>query len=154
MVRKSVNLAESQILACDSQDFMDRFSQLVAQFKPTFLIDACGSERSGLLFEKMPANSEMILLANLSNQHLKINPTEFFMHNKRIRGFNLNDFIRYEMSEDRRKQLLGYILDDINSGGEYFGAKIAKEFKFEEWDKALDQVEKLQDQGKVLLAIQ
>ena len=97
----------------------------------------------------------MILLGNLSNQCLKLNPTEFFMHNKRIRGFNLTDYVRRELSEERRKQLIGIIEEDINAGGEFFGAKIAKEFRFaEDWGKALEQVEQLQDEGKVLLSMQ
>lgn len=102
----------------------------------------------------MPASSEMILLGNLSNKNLNLNATEFFMHNKRIRGFNLTDYVRCELSEERRKQLIGIIQEDISAGGKFFGAKVAKEFRFaEDWSKALDQVERLQNQGKVLLSM-
>jgi len=95
----------------------------------------------------------MILLGNLSNADLKICTSDFFMSNKRIRGFNLVYYLRDEVSEERRRQIYKIVEDDINAGGEYFGAKIAKEFKLEDYSQALDQVEQLQDEGKVLLSI-
>ena len=153
-------LEESMILRSDAHDFCDRFENLICSskgdkegFNPSFLIDAVGSELSGCLFEKMRPGSEMILLGNLSNACLKLSTTEFFMHNKRLRGFNLQSYFRDELSADRRKQLFQIIQDDINAGGEYFGAAIAREFKFDEFNKALDTVEQVMDRGKVLLCI-
>lgn len=95
----------------------------------------------------------MILLGNISNASLKLSTTEFFMHNKRIRGFNMPSYFRHELSEERRKQLFGIIQDDINEGGKYFGATIAKEFKFDEFNQALESVEQVMEKGKVLLCI-
>jgi NADPH:quinone reductase-like Zn-dependent oxidoreductase len=138
----------------NSEAFWTRFSSLVADLQPRFLIDVCGSDWSGLLFERMPAYSVMILLGDLANKKLSINATEFFMHNKLIRGFNLEHYFREELTEDRRKQFYQIIQEDINEGGEYFGNKnIAREFKLDEWKTAIDQVEQLQDKGRIVLDI-
>ena len=55
---------------------------------------------------------------------------------------------------DRRKQFFKIIQDDINAGGKLFGTKIAKEFRLEDWNQALESVDKYADQGKVLLSIE
>jgi NADPH:quinone reductase-like Zn-dependent oxidoreductase len=124
---------------------VDEAFELIEKEKPLVLIDLVGSERSGSLFERMPANSEMIVVGNLSNERLKLSTTEFFMHNKRLRGFNFERFLTEEVSEERRRELLKIIEDDINSGGEYFGLKEFKEFRLEDWNKAL------QEKGRVLI---
>ena len=141
------------ILDYESADFEKNFCKFIEEFKPRFLVDAVGGEMSGRIFEKMPMCSEMILLGNLSNESLKLNATEFFMHSKRIRGFNLEDYFYRELPEDRRKHFVEIIQDDFNkNSGELFGkVSIAKELKFDEWQQALQMVESLQDQGKILL---
>ena len=73
------------------------------------------------------------------------------MHNKKIRGFNLDSYIREELTAERRRKLMDIIEEDINAGGRYFGAKIGKEFSLNDWRNAVDQVE--QFEGGVLLAI-
>jgi NADPH:quinone reductase-like Zn-dependent oxidoreductase len=138
----------------NSEDFWKRFSSVLEDLKPKFLVDVCGSDWSGLLFERMPAYSVMILLGDLANQKLRLNTTEFFMHNKLIRGFNLEHYVREELTEERRKFFFKIIQEDINSGGEFFGNKnIAKEFKLSEWQNAFDQVEQLSQKGRILLDI-
>jgi hypothetical protein len=39
------------------------------------------------------------------------------MHNKKIRGFNLDRYIRDDLKEDRLKFFIDIIREDINSGG-------------------------------------
>ena len=57
----------------------------------------------------------MILFGNVEGADLKISTKEFFMHNKRIRGFNLPDYVSEELDEERRKVLhhLYYLLHAI-----------------------------------------
>lgn len=66
-LKKALNIDESSLLACDDSEFDKRFKSILSNFKSHYLIDAVGSDYSGLLFERMPASSEMILLGNLSN---------------------------------------------------------------------------------------
>ena len=147
-VKKEVGL-DNVLWHDDSEDFWKRFTTLCDDLKPKFLVDVCGSEWSGLLFERMPAFSVMILLGDLANQKLRLNTTEFYMHNKLIRGFNLDHYFREELTEERRKFFFKIIQDDINSGGEFFGNKnISGQYKLNEWQNALDEVEKLQYKGK------
>lgn len=76
------------------------------------------------------------------------------MHNKLIRGFNLEHYVREELTEERRKFFYKIIQDDINSGGEFFGVKkIAREFRLEDWQSALEQFDKLQEKGRIVLDI-
>ncbi len=92
----------------------------------------------------MPPNSEMILMGNLSNASLTLSTTEFFMHNKRIRGFNLEDHLRDEISEERRHLFFKIVQDDFNHGGKIFNCDVAKQYRFEEYGKAIDEVDKSQ----------
>jgi hypothetical protein len=73
---------------------------------PLYFLDCCGSEWSGRLFSCMPSNSHMILIGNVEGEDMKLNSKEFYMHNKRIRGFNLHSYVQEELEEDRRKHLI------------------------------------------------
>lgn len=141
------------------EDFFSRLRTLFTKENPTFLIDPVGSELSGYIFTRMPPNSELVVLGNLSNAELRLPTSEFFMHNKLIRGFNLETYIRDEVSDDRRKEMFRIIQDDFNKNeGRIFAATIAQEFRMlggeAEWNKAIESVEKLQDKGKVLLSME
>ena len=93
-------------------------------------------------------------MGNLAGADLKLCTTEFFMHNKRIRGFNLENYVAKELSDENRRHYFKIIQDDINSGGEIFGTTVAKEFRLDEWNKAIDSVEECMHEGKVLLTIE
>ena len=95
----------------------------------------------------------MILLGNVEGADLKIPSKEFYLHNKRIRGFNLLDYVTEELDDERRKQLFSIIEEDINSGGKYFGSDVGKIFKFNEWQQALNSVENLEEGKRILLDI-
>ena len=115
----------------DSDSFWKSYLSLVDEMKPSCFIDLCGSEWSGRLFSCMPRGSHMLLAGNVEGADLKISSTEFVMHNKKIRGFDLESYVRDELDEEGRKHLFKIIQDDINSGGEYFGSEIGQEFKLD-----------------------
>ena len=121
--------------------------------KPLCFIDLCGSEWSGRLFSCMPRGSHMLLAGNVEGADLKILSKEFYMHNKKIRGFDFESYVMFEVDDERRKHLFEIIQDDINSGGEYFGSEIAQEFKLDEWQQALNSVENVQEGKRILLDI-
>lgn len=125
----------------------ERLSTLLNDLKPLYLLDLVGSEASGSLFEQMAANSELLVVGNLSNASLKLSTTEFFMHNKGVRGFNFEHHMN-QLEPQRRKELMRIVEEDINSGGEYFGIRNCKEYRVEDWDQAL------KEKGRVLLRFQ
>lgn len=86
----------------------------------------------------MPDKSEMLAVGNVSSSSINLSTTDFFMHSKKISGFNLIKYMREDLSTDKKKQFFKFIQDDINSGGKMFSTMIAKEMKLEEWSKALD----------------
>lgn len=95
----------------------------------------------------------MLLAGNVEGADLKISSKEFYMHNKKIRGFDFESYVMFEVDDERRKHLFEIIQDDINSGGEYFGSEIAQEFKLDEWQQALNSVENVQEGKRILLDI-
>ena len=115
----------------NSDSFWKSYLSLIDEMKPLCFIDLCGSEWSGRLFTCMPRGSHMLLAGNVEGADLKISSTEFVMHNKKIRGFDLESYVRDELDEEGRKHLFKIIQDDINSGGEYFGSEIGQEFKLD-----------------------
>ena len=127
------------ILLMNDEYSLDKLSGLISNYQTSFLIDTVGGDQSGRIFERMPANSEMVFLGNLSkDEYLKFNATEFFLHNKKLRGFNLEEYMKEELSEMRRIEFFKILAEDFKSGGKYFGDNnIVKEFKLEQWQTAL-----------------
>ena len=89
----------------DSEAFWKAYLEQLESLRPEYFLDCCGSVWSGRLFSCMPKNSHMILLGNVEGADLKIPTKEFYLHNKRIRGFNLITYFAEELDEERRKQL-------------------------------------------------
>lgn len=84
------DLGLKNVLCHDNSDsFWKSYSALVEEMKPFCFIDLCGSEWSGKLFSCMPRGSHMLLAGNVEGAELKISTKEFYMHNKEIRGFDL-----------------------------------------------------------------
>ena len=65
----------------------------------------------------------------------------------------MEDHLRDEISEERRHLLFKIVQDDFNHGGKIFKCDVAKQYRLEEFGKAIDEVEKSQEEGKVLLEI-
>ncbi len=89
----------------DSDSFWKSYLTVLEEMKPLSLIDLCGSEWSGRLFSCMPPGSHLLLAGNVEGADLKISSKEFYMHNKKIRGFDLESYVRDELDEERRKHL-------------------------------------------------
>jgi hypothetical protein len=94
----------------------------------------------------------MILIGNLAEKDLKIPCQNFYFDSKKIRGFFLERFLREELDEDTQHKFFHQIAEDLRSGGQIFGTKIAKEMRLEEWDQALKQIDDKNLEGKIILS--
>jgi len=93
----------------------------------------------------------MLLLGNLANEDFRLNSSEFYIHNKMIRSFRLENFWSTKLTEEKRKEFLKLVQDDFNSSGKMFRSTIAKEMPLSEWGKALEELESVQHEGKIIL---
>ena len=89
----------------NSDSFWKSYLSLIEEMKPLWFIDLYGCEWSGRLFSCMPRGSNMLLAGNVEGVDLKISSKEFYMHNKKIRGFDFESYVMYELDEERIKHL-------------------------------------------------
>jgi hypothetical protein len=73
------------------------------KYKTKCFIDTLGGDLSGRIFSMMPDGSEMIALGNITCSNLNLETTEFYMHSKKVMGFNLIKYMREELSADKKK---------------------------------------------------
>lgn len=100
VVRKAetVNLlqAEGATYVLDEMEdgFADRLTELAHQSNATVAFDAVGGPQSGLLFNAMPKDSELVVYGGLSNKPMsEINVMDMIFKDKIISGFNLSPWM-------------------------------------------------------------
>lgn len=99
IVRKESTLGKlseqgEQYVLCEQDDtFVGNLTSLALDLNATTAFDAVGGTLAGLMFNAMPKNSEMVVYGGLSGKKISdINEMDIIFGNKRITGFNLNDW--------------------------------------------------------------
>lgn len=111
-----------------------------------------GGDLPGRILQCLPQCSQMLVLGSLSQKNLVLPANCFYFQSKNIRGFFLERFMREELSQQEYKDFCRIIADDLKNGGKIFGTKVAKEMKLEEWNQALNQMDSVSKEGKIILS--
>ncbi len=88
-------LSKEQATAlCETdEDFQERLTTLAKEWKATTAFDAVGGSLSGIIFNAMPEDSELIVYGGLSGKPIAdVNGMDIIFKNKIISGFNLIDW--------------------------------------------------------------
>jgi NADPH:quinone reductase-like Zn-dependent oxidoreductase len=81
------------VLVESDENFKDQLNNLVRKLNATVAFDAVGGSLSGMMFNVLPANSELVVYGGLSNKPITdISIMEMIFNNKVISGFNLMDW--------------------------------------------------------------
>lgn len=89
------------ILDSTSEGFDTDFSDLINTLKPTMAFDAVGGEMTGLFINGLPSSSAIVLYGGLAGGSLNgIDPMEIIFKDKKLEGFNLNDWMAYKTKEE------------------------------------------------------
>ncbi len=99
IVRKkenAINLIKNgaeYVLVETDENFTDELSKLVLQLNATVAFDAVGGSLSGIIYNALPNDSELVVYGGLSGKPItNIDVMEVIFKNKIISGFNLMDW--------------------------------------------------------------
>ncbi len=133
-------------LCSADESFEEDLKIILSKYKSICAFDAVGGSQSGLIFNYLPSNSQLIVYGGLSNENIgDIDVLQMIFQNKKIVGFNLNDYIRNGNMDLNRKKVLDLITETK------FQSSVQAEFDFEDLVKAIRTYIKNMSAGKVLI---
>jgi len=139
---------EKYVLNSSEDNFQEDLVKLCDDLKPTFAFDAVGGEMTAQLFNSMSAQSQVIVYGGLSGNSISgINTMDVIFKNKKLLGFNLNDWIPHKTSEELKS-----ITDELQEmfiSGE-LKTEIQASFKLDDVVKGIRSYIKSMSAGKVL----
>lgn len=107
IVRKEVQIeeltqqGEKYVLDSSNDDFLNKLNEVCQKLKPTIAFDAVGGEATALLYNVLPEYSQVIVYGGLSGESISgINTMDVIFKNKKLLGFNLNDWIDSKSSDE------------------------------------------------------
>ena len=90
---KLVNGGAKYVLVETDENFKENINTLAEELEATVAYDAVGGSLSGLMYNSMPADSELVVYGGLSSKPIsEIDVMEVIFKNKIISGFNLMDW--------------------------------------------------------------
>ncbi len=113
---KLVNDGAKYVLVETDENFENQLNDLVKKLDATVAYDAVGGSLSGLMFNAMPADSELVVYGGLSNKPIaEIDVMELIFSNKIISGFNLMDW-KDDLENEEFERISEVLQDKFISG--------------------------------------
>ena len=113
---KLVNDGAKYVLVETDENFEIQLNKLVLDLGVTVAYDAVGGSLSGMMFNAMPADSELVVYGGLSNKPISnINVMELIFNNKIISGFNLMDW-KDDLENEEFERISEVLQDKFISG--------------------------------------
>jgi len=104
------------VLVDTDENFNDQLVELAHELDATIAYDAVGDVLGGLMYNAMPADSELVVYGGLSNKPISdIDVMEVIFKNKIISGFNLMDW-KAELENDEFDNISEKLQDKFISG--------------------------------------
>ncbi|MBI9038267.1 MAG: zinc-binding dehydrogenase [Bacteroidales bacterium] len=139
---------EEFVLLSTDENFTENLSDLANQLNATTAFDAVGGETTGLIFNAMPKDSEVIVYGGLSGKSIsEVNVMELIFKDKILSGFNLNEWIE-EIGTARFNEISNELQEMIIKNE--ISTKIAGKFKLEEVIKGIRKYIGNMSGGKIL----
>ena len=139
---------EKYVLNSSLENFSNELKKIARELNANIAFDAVGGEQTGVLLNAMPPDSEVHVYGGLSGQDISgISTLEVIFHNKKLSGFNLNEWIAAKSTKEL--QQIAYEIQDIIIKGE-FKTRIQARFKLDEITEGIRTYIKSMSAGKVL----
>jgi len=146
---KMVNDGVKYVLVETDENFKYQLNDLVKKLDATVAYDAVGGSLSGLMFNAMPADSELVVYGGLSNKPIaEIDVMELIFNNKIISGFNLMDW-KDDLEDEEFDKISEELQDKFISGA--YSTNIKGVFSFEDIVSGLRNYISDMSAGKLLL---
>lgn len=115
-IKKLENQGAKNVLSTDDADFDDKLKIICDELKPTVAFDAVGGELSGMMFNALDNDSELVVYGGLSNKPIaNINVMDVIFNNKIISGFNLVDW-KNDIDKEDFGEVVNIVQDKIIKG--------------------------------------
>lgn len=88
----------------------------------------------GKVFEILPANSDLILIGNLTHSDLVVKTSNVLFSGKVIRPYLLlHELVK--MTQEHKDRHFKIVSDDLRDGGKIFGSKIVQEITLDNYEE-------------------
>lgn len=139
---------EEHVLLSTEENLSEKLSDLSNKLNATTAFDAVGGETTGLIFNAMPKDSEVVVYGGLSGKPISnIDILELIFKDKIVSGFNLNEWIE-EIGTERFSEISNELQEMIINNE--ISTKIAGKFKLEDVVKGIRQYIGNMSGGKIL----
>ncbi len=154
IVRKSEQLdflkkkGEKYILNSTSKNFQTELNEIAHELNANIAFDAVGGDMTAAILQAMPTKSETVVYGGLSGKDISgINTLGIIFHNKKLSGFNLNEWIASKTISEL--QSISNEIQDIIISGAY-QTTIQASFGLDEIVQGIRVYIKSMSDGKVL----
>jgi NADPH:quinone reductase-like Zn-dependent oxidoreductase len=142
------NGAEHVLVETD-EDFTKKLNNLAHELNATVAFDAVGGGLSGIMYNAMPNDSELVVYGGLSGKPISdINVMDVIFNNKIISGFNLMDW-KAELEEGEFDEISEKLQDKFIAGD--YKTNIRESFSLDNIVKGLRSYISDMSLGKVLV---
>ncbi len=137
------------VLVETDEDFQDSLRNLATQLNATVAFDAVGGILSGMMYNAMPADSELVVYGGLSGKPITdIDVMEVIFNNKIISGFNLMDW-KAELEEGEFESISEKLQDKFIVGD--YKTSIRESYSLDNIVKGVRSYISDMSSGKVLI---
>jgi NADPH:quinone reductase-like Zn-dependent oxidoreductase len=139
---------EGHVLNSTDDFFKDELKIISNELNAIIAFDAVGGDMTGTLLNSMPGGSEVVVYGGLSGKDITgISTMDVIFHNKKISGFNLNEWIANKSIKELQR--IGNEIQDFIVNGD-FKTEIQASFNFDEVKDGIRVYIKSMSKGKVL----
>ena len=113
---KLINEGAKHVLVETDEDFVEQLGNLSKSLGATVAYDAVGGSLSGLMFNALSTDSELVIYGGLSGKPIaEVDIMDLIFNNKIISGFNLMDW-KAEIEQDEFERISEELQDGFISG--------------------------------------
>ncbi len=146
---KLIQEGAKYVLVENNVDFVEKLNNLVNDLNATIAYDAVGGSLSGLMFNAMPSDSELVVYGGLSNKPISdIDVMEMIFNNKIVSGFNLVDW-KSEIDNEEFNSITENLQDKFISGS--YKTKIKDFYSLDDVVSGLRSYISDMSSGKILI---
>jgi len=139
---------QAYVINMNDENAYNELRELSHELKATIAFDAVGGPHSGLIFDAMPKDAELIVYGGLSDKATgPLNTMDIIFENKSVKGFNLTEWIA-NTDADKFNRIADKIQDMVID--RTIETRIQGWFNLEDVQSALTQYIKNMSDGKVL----
>ena len=147
---------QEHVLLEGSPTFKEDIKALIAKYQPQVFFDVVGGGSPIVLpvFEALPYNGRLVIVANLTHTPIPIDTVDILLNNKSIAPYLCFPWIE-SISAERRKAAYQEVANDLaKNEGRIFGTNFTRTLPLTQWEEALKthaEVASLEF-GKILIA--